>query len=102
MTAISNEGQTPMFDPPKFSAAWPTTGTFADALLARLLRGQRIAQTDFEQSWRLTAYVRDLKALGWPIQSEQIKGPEGRRSISRYFLSRTTIAAACAMQGGKA
>ena len=97
-----DDRQGEMFGSPAAPAVGPNPGTIARALLTRLVAGERIAQTDFDLSWRLSAYVRDLKNLGWPVLSEPIAYPRANRPISRYYLTASSIAAVRAAQGGSA
>jgi hypothetical protein len=97
------DGQGELFGNPAGAAIWPHPGTIARTLLDRLMCGERVAQPDFiDVSWRLAAYVRDLKELGWPVRDEPLAYPRANRPISRYFLSSRDIAAARSAQGGTA
>lgn len=60
--------------------------------LDMLLTGQSIDQPYFLEktgSWRLSEYVRELRALGWPVRSLDVPAPTGsnlRRYIARYWI----------------
>ena len=55
---------------PAFSPIWPNPATIAARVLTVLLTGEWLDHRDViagYSSWRLSAYIRDLKLKGWPI-----------------------------------
>lgn len=74
------------------SAQMPKHATLADKLLHRLLAGERLTHRNFEDvtnSWRLAAYVHDLRELGWPIEAVELPAPSREcpsRTIALYYL----------------
>jgi hypothetical protein len=57
---------------PAFSPIWPNPATIAGRVLMLLLRGEWLDHRDVIagcSSWRLSAYIKDLKNKGWPIVS---------------------------------
>lgn len=94
--------------PPPFCPTWPTRGTLADRLLGALMNGQTLDHLDFIQevgSWRLAAYVSDLKELGWPVETIEIPSPTEQspdRVIALYRLDASYTAQALALNGGAA
>ena len=86
---------------PPFNPIWPNEGTLAAKVNKQLLTGARINQFSFgTQFWRLAAYVRTLKELGWPVRSSPIHHPNKANPIAEYFYTPDTIAAAKAIGGG--
>lgn len=77
---------------PPFSPVWPSHTTIAGRVLAELLRGEWLDHKDVIEgcsSWRLAAYVKDLKNKGWPIESFDKLAPFDNcpsRSIAIYAL----------------
>ncbi|ARK68839.1 hypothetical protein BOC38_20740 [Burkholderia pseudomallei] len=68
--------------------------------LAQLLTGARLTQPSFGTSrWRLAAYIKELKYLGWPVKSAPIHYPGCARPIAQYWIDNKTIMAARAMRG---
>lgn len=57
------------------------------------MSGRSLTTPDFQEetgSWRLAAYVNDLKVLGWPIQSAEVLRPipeNPHRHIALYWLA---------------
>jgi hypothetical protein len=84
--------QLSMLPEPEFSPLMPPSATLADKLLRRLLDGESLTHRDFEDvtsSWRLAAYVHDLRELGWPVDTQEIAAPSPEcpsRVIARYSL----------------
>jgi hypothetical protein len=70
----------------------PNSGTLAAALLSMLEQGDRLTHPDFEErtgSWRLGAYVFELRLLGWPVDAQYIAAPTPScpdRAIALYAL----------------
>lgn len=91
-----------LIEPAPFAPSWPTRGTLADRALARFLAGERLTHPDFLDgcgSWRLAAVVFELRAYGWPIQSESLAAPSDEnpaRCIARYWLPAKLAAQALA------
>ncbi len=89
--------QTSFLPPPPFAPTWPQPGTLAAAALETFLRGEGLTHPQFEAvsfSWRLSAVVLALKALGWPIESDDIAAPtyeNPHRTIARYYLPQKWI-----------
>jgi hypothetical protein len=94
--------------PPPFCPTWPTRGTLADRALSTLMDGRTLDHLDFIQevgSWRLAAYVSDLKDLGWPVETIEVPSPTEQcpdRVIALYRLDGKYTAQALAMNGGAA
>jgi hypothetical protein len=85
--------QLTLIDAPKLSPSWPPVGLAAHCL-DLLLSGAAIAHPDFERetkSWRLAAYINDLRRMGWPIESDTETAGE-HRNIARYRLSPEALA----------
>lgn len=65
----------------------------AQVALRMLMTGQSMTTPDFQAvtgSWRLAAYVRELRALGWPVLSREVSRPipeNPNRHIAAYWLS---------------
>ncbi len=87
--------QQTLFDPPKLSASGPKPATLADKAFWLLLTGDSITSPDFQSrtySWRLAAYVRELKRLGWPIESVGVPfATNPSRTIAMYWLPQCVI-----------
>ncbi len=100
--------QLTLIEPAPFAPSWPTRGTLADAALARFLAGERLDHRGFldaRGSWRLAAVVFQLRAYGWPIQSETLAAPSDEspaRCIARYWLPAQCAALARAALKGAA
>ncbi len=83
--------------PAPLSPIRPSSG-LALAALNYLLSGQAIDHPRFEAetgSWRLAAVVRELRRLGWPVQSDDVPDSlaDGRlRYVARYHLSPEALA----------
>ncbi len=96
--------QLPMFEPPPFAPVWPASGLGVEALRL-LLAGQTLDHPTFERktgSWRLAAYIRELRAGGWPIESSDHPDTlaDGRlRYVARYRLTPSTVAMIRAVTG---
>lgn len=84
------------------SAAYPNTGTLPSRTLALLLEGKRITHRDFwlhAGTYRLSADIHLLRAMGWDIQDTPevvpTSDPTKRRAhIKRYYLPNEAISAA--------
>jgi hypothetical protein len=83
---------------PDCNLTYPNMDTLPGKVLARLLAGERLTQPSFGlHCWRLSAYIKTLKYIGWPILACAVPCPAGYgagRPISEYWLSVETIAAA--------
>lgn len=81
----------------------PTKGTVKHAALMALFSGP-VSQSSFERSWRLAAYVGELTADGWAIQSREIAWHG--KTIAEYCLDLgdepTRAAVAAVRRGGQA
>ena len=79
-----------------FSPLWPKPSTLGAEALTLLLDGQTLTHPKFEAltgSWRLAAYVRDLRDAGWPIYSVEVHQPQNPdRPMACYSLPRWVIA----------
>jgi hypothetical protein len=85
----------PELEPPIVAAFWPAAGTRAAEALDALLTGPQ-NQADYWRSWRLAAYVRELRDDGWGIVSQLITKSGCRREISEYridYVDPGTVAA---------
>lgn len=82
----------------KFSPKWPSHTTIAGRVLNELLHGEWLDhqdQIDGASSWRLAAYVKDLKNMGWPIEAFPKPAPFPNcpvRSIATYAMPPEVIA----------
>lgn len=84
------------------SAAYPNIGTLPSRTLALLLQGKRITHRDFwlhAGTYRLSADIHLLRAMGWDIQDTPevvpTSDPTKRRAhIKRYYLPNEAISAA--------
>jgi hypothetical protein len=92
-----------LIPPPVFAPAWPARDTLPAEALARLLTGERLTQPAFGTSrWRLAAYIKELKYLGWPVKAAPVHFPGRSRPIAQYWLDNMAIMAARAMRGDAA
>ena len=92
-SGIGRRGEQLSFlEQPPFSPEFPKPATLADRLLHRLLAGECLNHQAFENgtnSWRLAAYVHDLRGLGWPVKSTEIPASSSTcpsRTIALYYL----------------
>lgn len=70
-----------------FSPQWPNTSTLARQVLTRLLNGEHLTQISFGfHSWRLSAHIKELDYLGWPIDRDDVTTSNRERPISKYWL----------------
>jgi|SRR3569833_1904681 len=82
--------------------AYPNIGTLPSRTLALLLQGKRITHRDFwlhAGTYRLSADIHLLRAMGWDIQDTPevvpTSDPTKRRAhIKRYYLPNEAISAA--------
>lgn len=89
-----------LIPPPEFAPAWPSSNTLPAEALARLLTGERLTQPSFGTSrWRLAAYIKELKYLGWPLKAAPINYPGRTRPIAQYWLTNDIITKTLAMRG---
>lgn len=99
--------QTSFLPPPSFAPTWPQPGTLAAAALEIFMRGEGLTHPQFEAvsfSWRLSAVVLALKALGWPIESNDVAAPtyeNPHRTIARYRLPQRFILQAHEIRAGR-
>jgi len=90
---------------PAFSPKWPSPTTIAGRVLNELLHGEWLDHQDLidgVSSWRLSAYVKALKYMGWPIESFPKHVPSKHcpsRCISIYALPPAVIAQVQEMRG---
>jgi len=78
---------------------YPKVGSLPSRVLARLLRTERVTHTDFQKvsrSYRLAAYIEQLRKRGWIVISEtrrdKTRDPTGRYvTCCIYYLSLETI-----------
>lgn len=108
-THTAPAGQLPLFEGlPTLLPTWPTRGTLAHRALALLLDGSALDHPTFEAttgSWRLAAVVFELRALGWPVQSEELPAPtadSASRRIAQYRISARDLADLLAIRRGAA
>lgn len=84
-----------LFDNLPFCYTYPVATSLAGVALAAFLRGESLTHPDFEErtgSWRLAAYIGQLKDLGWPIQSEDVYlSNVDSRTVARYRLAEWVI-----------
>ncbi len=91
--------------PAPLAPTWPARGTLADVALAWMLDGQRLTHPEFEHrtgSWRLAAVVFELRALGWPVESDPVPAPTADapvRYVARYCVPARALAAALSPRG---
>lgn len=84
--------QLALIEPPPFAPSWPSPSGMASAALHMMLGGAKIDHHDFMgelHSHRLAAYVYDLRALGWPVETILVPAPSADcpgRAIARYSL----------------
>lgn len=78
---------------------WPKKGTLAYQVLQRMLNGERLTQISFgTDHWRLSAYVKTLEYLGWPIERQDVPDPRDEKGTIRlYWLDAEIIAEARAV-----
>jgi hypothetical protein len=80
-----------------FNPISPNPSTLPGKVLARLLKGERLTQPSFGLNyWRLAAYIKELKYLGWPIEAMDVACPAGfgaGRPIREYWLPHWVFAA---------
>ena len=105
MAATHTPEQLALFEAGPFLPNWPRPDTLAETALALLLDGRELDHPTFERltgSWRLAAVVFELRALGWPVQSDgETRTLEGKaRNVARYSLSARTLAEVFAACGG--
>jgi hypothetical protein len=85
---------------------WPTKGTIADQALQLMLDGASLDHPTFEAitgSWRLAAVVFELRAMGWPVTSEDqpnLSARERVRMVAAYRLDMRQLAELCGIRGG--
>ena len=90
---------------PVFSPKWPSHTTIAGRGLNELLQGEWLDHQnliDGVSSWRLSAYVKTLKYMGWPIETFPKHSPSKQcpgRSIAIYALPPAVIAQVQEMRG---
>jgi len=89
--------------PVHLTAAWPNPKTQPGIALARLVRGERLTQPSYGLNcWRLAAYIKELKYLGWPIEAMDVPCPAGvgtGRPIREYWLPQWVLTALSGAQG---
>ena len=88
-----NNKQLSLLPEPPFSPQWPNPSTLARQVLTRLLDGEHLTQITFGfNSWRLSAHIKELGYLGWPIDRDDVLTPNRERPISKYWLNPEIIA----------
>lgn len=87
--------------PPTIPASWPSYGTRAWEALQALIVGPQ-NQADYQDGWRLAAYVQSLEYKGWQFICRLIEHPRGRKPIAEYRLdlSAPSVSAAMTKHGG--
>jgi len=87
--------QLSFFAPPAINPKFPRHDTLPGKTLTRLLAGECLTQPTFGlHVWRLAAYIKTLRNLGWPIESKDVRGPAGFGGggpIREYWLPATVI-----------
>jgi hypothetical protein len=97
--------QMSFFPEPPFNPQWPKKNTLADIALGMLMNGRMIDHPDFEsstRSWRLSAVIFTLRALGWPVETIEVPSPTEQypeRVIALYHLPSKYVAEALAVNG---
>lgn len=98
--------QLSFLQPPPFTPQWPTPGSMTDLALGWLLAGEALDHPAFQartKSWRLAAYVADLRAMGWPVDTVPAPAPIAEaphRTIASYALPARVIALARQLRKG--
>ena len=88
-----NGKQLTLLPEPIFSPQWPNQSTLACQVLSRLLDGEHLTQITYGfDSWRLSAHIKQLGYLGWPIDRDDVTSPNRKRPISKYWLDAEIIA----------
>lgn len=93
-------GQMSLIPAPPFSPVWPSPSTLEARALQLLMTGRAIDHPAFEavtRSWRLAAYVNELRGKGWPIESREDLDPipeNPHRAKVSYWLPAGIIRAA--------
>lgn len=90
-------GQLSLLPEPPFAPKWPSKHSLPGTALVRMLTGERINQVNFGlHRWRLAAYIKVLRYMGWPVQSGEVAvpgcGASGR--AAEYWLTPEIIVAA--------
>lgn len=85
--------QLTFLDQPAFSPTPPKPSTHAARAFQMMWPpGAAITHLDFQKvtrSWRLAAYVKVLRDLGWPIETVEIRAPTKEcawRAVARYSM----------------
>ena len=97
--------QIPLIPEIAFSPIWPSHTTIAGRVLAEFLRGEWLDHEDVItgcRSWRLAAYVKELKDKGWPVQSFEKPQPWPTchsRAIAVYGLPPAIIEQVQSLRG---
>jgi hypothetical protein len=97
--------QIPLIPELGFSPIWPSHTTIAGRVLAEFLRGEWLDHEDVItgcRSWRLAAYVKELKNKGWPVQSFEKPQPWPTchsRAIAVYGLPPAIIEQVQSLRG---
>ena len=83
---------------PDFNPELPPKNTLTFCALSLLLQNKEITHLDFQlitSSWRLAAYICELKKLGWPVLADEVthavSNDPTARSICRYSLDKKII-----------
>jgi hypothetical protein len=101
-----NAGQMSLLPESAFSPVWPSPSTLAAIALEQFLKGRTLTHEVFHTltgSWRLAAYVRELRANGWPIDTADLSSPiedKPDRLIALYSLPQRFIGLALAIRAG--
>lgn len=77
LNTVQAATQLELFGANSYVPHWPSQGTYPEYVLERLLRGRVMNHEDLiadKGSWRLAAFVKSLRYLGWPIRSEEKDG----------------------------
>ena len=89
---------------PDFNPKYPSRDTLPGKTLRRLLAGERLTQPSFGlHCWRLSAYIKALRYLDWPIEACDVPCPAGfgaGRPIRQYWLPAKVIHAVMGVKHG--
>lgn len=96
-----------LIDPPPFSPQLPPHSTLTAIALDVLLTGRTLTHPEFEDltgSWRLGAYICELRELQWPVETHEIVSPSKDhpdRVIARYAMPQWVISEVGGQHGAR-
>jgi len=88
LQASTGSRQLSLLPEPNFIAKWPPRNTHTAIALSMLLPGEMVSHPDFQSqtsSWRLAAYIHELRKLGWPVQTVEVRHCSIRRPLNRHI-----------------